>query len=321
MIYTNKLNLPKAFERAVSSDYRYTPHRYSVTSLNNGSLMNYLQRVHEDEIEQDVSDMIWLLFGTSVHSLLEKYADEGTAEQKLAKDLVLVDGKKKYPVTISGIFDVHEVNGRIDDYKTASCYKVIYNDWKDYEEQLTGYAWLLEQCTGEVVRTGRDIAILKDWTMDKYRQDPDKLPPSPVYVHEFDITEVMKTQWFDKAYSKMLEIEKFLETGNPTSHCTATERWANPATYAVKKKKDDKRAIRLFDKLEDAQNYSKDGKYVGNIIEKRPEKNRRCEDYCIVNKFCPFYKDYMETREQLEYIEKDHKDGEEDERPRAGFII
>ena len=78
MIITNKLGLPQAFVEMAKSDFTAEPKTYRVTSLLKGIRETILEKRHADEIEQDVSDMIWLLFGTAVHGILEKQQEART---------------------------------------------------------------------------------------------------------------------------------------------------------------------------------------------------------------------------------------------------
>lgn len=75
MKITNVNNLPAPFVSAVEHEYQYKDKQYSVTQLLKGSCEAVLERRYHNEIERDVSDMIWLIFGTAVHSILEN-ADE-----------------------------------------------------------------------------------------------------------------------------------------------------------------------------------------------------------------------------------------------------
>lgn len=63
MKLTNELNLPQPFVDAATSDYQYTDKRYSVTSVLKGTREAILQRRHSEEIETDVSEMVWAIFG------------------------------------------------------------------------------------------------------------------------------------------------------------------------------------------------------------------------------------------------------------------
>src|SRR5690606_41136094 len=120
MIITNKLGLPKPLVDMAQSDYKYEPNEYRVTSLLKGVRETILERRHHDKIERDVSDMIWLLFGTAVHSVLEKH-QEGDQEIK--------EARLKVPIgdyILSGQFDLYNAETKtITDYKTCSVWKVI----------------------------------------------------------------------------------------------------------------------------------------------------------------------------------------------------
>ena len=94
-----------------------------------------------DEIEQDVSDMIWLIFGTAVHSILEKSQEE---LEELKENKFVVDMLNGYK--LSGIFDLYnDATGTVTDYKTASVQKVLKNDWDEYRKQTLIYCWMLRQ--------------------------------------------------------------------------------------------------------------------------------------------------------------------------------
>ena len=58
-------------QRAVEKEYVYREKRYSITSLLDPDRVLILKRRHNDEIEQDVSECIWMLFGTVTHYVLE----------------------------------------------------------------------------------------------------------------------------------------------------------------------------------------------------------------------------------------------------------
>ena len=78
MNLTNSLNLPRPFVSAAESDYKYTPKRYSVTALLKGTREAILQRRHDDEITQDVADMVWAVFGSAVHQILQNAEETKT---------------------------------------------------------------------------------------------------------------------------------------------------------------------------------------------------------------------------------------------------
>jgi hypothetical protein len=72
---TNKKNLNEAIVRAVQRDwYSGTGEErdYSVTQLLNPVKIVHLMKRHKSEIQEDVSDKLWLLMGSAMHAILER---------------------------------------------------------------------------------------------------------------------------------------------------------------------------------------------------------------------------------------------------------
>ena len=145
MIITNKLGLPRAFEEMAKRDFTFDPKTYRVTSLLKGIRETILEKRHAEEIEQDVSDMIWLLFGTAVHGILEKQQEEG---HEIKESRVSAEFGE---YTLSGQFDLYNADEKkITDYKTCSVWKVIFGDYTDWRRQLLIYAYMMRQIGFEV---------------------------------------------------------------------------------------------------------------------------------------------------------------------------
>ena len=100
MKISNKFGFPSSIVRAVEKEYEYKPKRYSVTSLLQADRELMLKRRYNDEIEQDVSEMIWLLFGTSVHYILENIELEDYEKVEYKMEHTLDNG-----YTLSGILN------------------------------------------------------------------------------------------------------------------------------------------------------------------------------------------------------------------------
>ena len=88
MKITNEYNLPQPIMAAVMREHTYTPKQYSVTALLKGACQTILERRHDNEIEQDVSEMIWLIFGTAVHGVLEQSQE---TENQLKENKIVVE--------------------------------------------------------------------------------------------------------------------------------------------------------------------------------------------------------------------------------------
>lgn len=286
MKLTNKLDLPSAFLEMAQSDYEYKPKRYSATQMTKGYKEILLKRRHYDEIEKDVADMIWLLFGTAVHYILEQAEKkEGELkEEKLATKII--DDYK-----LSGKFDLFQNNNnKVIDYKTSSIWKVIYGDYDDWYKQTLIYAYLLKQ-KGYTVNQGEIVALLKDWKKSKanYKKS---YPQQAVKVITFDFDEKdyeFVEEYLTNKFNKIIEYEKLPDDEIPV--CTPEERWRQGDEWAVKKK-NRKRACRVLDSEEDAVEWMDNNK--GDYIEYRPGIDRKCRDYCDAAEFCNYYKENVE---------------------------
>lgn len=282
MRITNKLGLPQAFVEMATRDYQYKPKRYSVTSLLKGVRETILERRYHDQIEQDVSDMIWLLFGQAVHSILEQQT-EGEQEFK--------ETKLEVPIgdyTLSGIFDLYSADTKtVTDYKTTSVWKVIYQNYEDWRQQLLIYAYMLRSI-GFAVTHGEVIAILKDHSKRDAKLKPD-YPELPVKKVRFTFTEndfVQIEEWLQQRFAEIALAETLADDELPV--CTPEERFNSGDKFAVMKK-GRKTALRVLDSMEEAQEWMKNKD--GDRIEIRPGVDRKCQDYCRVNEFCSYWRD------------------------------
>ena len=279
MKVTNKYGLPAAFVQAVSVERHNKAGCYSATTLNKGAKEVILQERHWDELETDASDNVWAVFGTATHAILEKHNDDNFHEESFR-----VSVEKSF---VTGTVDSYDMdNGIIVDWKTASVYKVLSADFTDWYNQGMTYAWLLRQ-TGLYVRTCRFVALLKDHSKSKAKNDH-TYPQSPIYVYEFDVTEEALTDAEGRIRAKIIELEEFSRVRDDDIRpCSAAERWASPEKYAVMKH-GRKSAVRLFDNANKAKEYAE---RLGSqhYVEHRPEVSRKCQDYCLCNKFCNFY--------------------------------
>ena len=287
MIITNSLGLPQPFVDACKSDYEYKPKRYSVTSILKGTRENLLMRRHNDEILQDASDMVWLIFGTAVHKILEE-AEPGPWQYQEFK----VETKVANGYTLSGVIDFFDdKNHIIADWKTGSVWKVINGDFEDYRLQLLAYAWLLEQNGFTFPRHAQIVMVLKDHSPMKARNDA-SYPQHAVHVEHFEFNDDDKQFIEHLILDKLLEIQKYEEAeDDELPPCSAEERWKTPDRYAVMKK-GRKTALRLLDSEKDAYQWLADNGYAGDAkvyIEHRIGESRKCKDYCSACEFCDFY--------------------------------
>ena len=107
MKISNNFNLPQSFlDFARNDKYTKGDADISVTSLIDSPRIRKMREHYADERSVDVVDMIWPLFGTAVHHILEGNKDKENviAEERLYAE---VDGWK-----LSGAIDQQTINGK-----------------------------------------------------------------------------------------------------------------------------------------------------------------------------------------------------------------
>lgn len=292
MIITNKNNLPSALVNLAQDRYEPKEKRYSATTLLNPTRMIILERRYFDKIVVDVSDLVWLIFGTAVHEILESHDKTGYAEIKFEQKVI-------NDYTLVGKIDLYnKADYAIEDYKTASVWKVKFGDFDDWEKQGLIYAWLAMQ-EGFLVKKIRFHALLKDWTARELRLAKlkgDFYPENSIWTweHNININEILEIENFiNEKLNELIIAEKLPDDKLPL--CSPEERWYSGDTFAVMKN-GGKRALRVLDNMEDAELYLKNK--GGDYISKRIGENRRCKDYCDVCQFCDFYKSLSNESEE-----------------------
>lgn len=280
MKVNNRLHLPEAFVKAVSVERHNKAGCFSATTLNKGAKEIILTDRHFDEITVDAADSVWAVWGTAVHALLESQPDNNFHEEYF-----------KVPVSnsyVTGQVDSYDMeNGVINDWKTASVWKVQFNDFTDWRRQGLTYAWLLQQ-SGLEVKKCRFVALLKDHSKTKAKTDS-SYPQSPVFIYEFDVTAADMEETAARILAKVQEIESAYKLDDDAIEpCSAEERWADGEKWAVMKN-GRKSAVKVFDNQLDADAMAGE---MGNAyyVEHRPAISRKCGDYCKCKEFCNFYK-------------------------------
>lgn len=287
MTITNELNLPQALVDACDVTPHNAPNTVSATTLKSGIREILLTKRHWEEMTDDVSNRIWTLFGTAVHSLLEKEAPETFVEERFEQQI------GKYKVT--GRLDCYDMKNKIIfDYKTATTWKYKFGDFSDWKFQGLVYAWLLRKA-GLEVKECRFVAMFKDFSKTKAITESG-YPSKPVYVYKFDVTELDLEEIEKKIISKVEELEKSEDLpDDQLPLCSDEERWAKPPKFAVMKK-GRKSALKLCDDRESAELYM--STVGGDYIEERKGSDGKCEGYCSCCEFCSYWQDNYSQVEQ-----------------------
>jgi hypothetical protein len=290
MKLTNKHGIPDTFLNVLKRPtYSKGKAHLSATQLLNSPKIVALTKKFEEELEQDVSDMVWSIFGTAIHGVLEHGKDDNhIVEERLHTTF---DGWR-----ISGAIDLQIITGQdkvsIRDYKTTSAWAVM-NEKYEWEQQLNIYAWLVETVKLQIVDSVGIVAIIRDWSRRDAARNPD-YPQSPVKEIPITLWPYQKREDFiSERISKHSECEFHMETDEELPPCTPEEMWEKPTTWALKKK-GGVRAIKVYETQEEAES-ALDPKV--HEIEVRLGSRTRCESFCPVNTYCQQWRDYQESKD------------------------
>ncbi len=278
MKLTNKLRLPEPIFQALQPENRYREGAFSVTQLINSPRITQLTVRHWDELEQDVSDRIWLLLGLGVHAHLEKMG-VGDSEKLLEARI------ENWAIT--GHPDLYQ-DGVLSDYKVTSAWSIVYGVRPSWEAQLNMYAYLC-QANGVDAWSLQIVAFLRDWNYSRMKESA-SYPRTNVVVLPI-------TAWTHEYTDNYARVRLGLHAGavelpdDQLPFCTAEERWEKDTKWAVKKQ-GNKRAKRVLDDEEEA--YKMAARANDLYVECRPGKSVRCERYCMVSEFCNQWKEMQD---------------------------
>lgn len=278
MKITNNTSLPGILYRAICGrEEKYNnPGILSPSSATEPTRAIVLKKRHYDEIERDASTMLWSLFGSSLHSVVEGYANDQDVVEKTLEMDIDVDGNRERFI---GTLDLYETEEAIlNDYKVTSAWTLVFGDRiEDWEVQENCYRHLLD-FAGMPVKKMRVWALLRDWSRSKASKDPD-YPQKDIVEVSIQQRDVM-----DYLVGKIRSIRASEKLSDDELRlCTPKERWAQPDKWALMKT-GRKSAVKLYDSEEEANQELSWGK--GTSIEYRPGKSNRCEKYCDAFPFC-----------------------------------
>lgn len=233
-----------------------------------------LRAFHEDEIEEDATDRIWSLLGSSVHRMLELSADESKGEQaerrmgipirgtEVAEDFYksLVNEKQKEAVAKfkvpeegeewkwmitaqADILDPVLVNEKktgemfLYDYKVTSVWSVLFGEKPEWEKQININTAIHRHNEERVDRAGI-VTIMRDWQVRKARHEKE-YPKEAVKLIPIPLwTQEEAVEYMRRRVKThqgaILNYIKSNFDPNVLPMCTDDERWYRGHTYAVK---------------------------------------------------------------------------------------
>lgn len=149
---TNKKNLNEAIVRAVQRDW-YSgageERDYSVTQLLNPVKIVHLMKRHKSEIQEDVSDKLWLLMGSAMHAILERANENEVEFQILSR-------------TRNFFNYIHENPNMNDEEIMKSFSEMVFGGGKtkhitDLTREMTNDRYLVEKRFSYVTKSGKLI--------------------------------------------------------------------------------------------------------------------------------------------------------------------
>ena len=284
-------------------DYLSLSNDYSVTELIDCPRVVQLRKRHKQELyelpvtDEEIRSNLKSFVGTAIHDAVSKalfefvrrYPNSGWMAERKIWDKVA--GRK-----IVGKFDSY-LNGLLMDLKTTSVWKFIYKQFKEYEEQLNIYAYLLREDKINVTVL-QIIMWFTDYDANKSYQHAD-------YPKDFIEPVIISNLWqpsvAEERIVHLVEKHKSNEEkpDDGLDECTLEDMWAKEHVYAIMAP-GNKRAVRLLESEAEARDYiskSKNKEKDNWKITCRPGERTRCDKFCKVNRWCSQYKAYLAEQE------------------------
>lgn len=300
MKLTNIHGMPETILNVIARpQYSKGKANMSVTELLNSPRIVQLKRKHWDDLTEDAADMVWSIFGTAIHNILEHgKGDTHIVEERIHVEL---DGMR-----ISGAIDLQELTEAgivVSDYKTTSAWAVM-NEKQDWHNQLNSYAYLVEKAKNLPVTKLQIVAIVRDWS----RRDAasrEGYPKAPIVVIDIPLWSFDEREAYVRSRISLHGDALFeIETDGEMPECTPEEMWEKPTSYALKKD-GNVRAKSVHDTSEAADTAlaaatEKAKKGEKFLIEVREGGRTRCESFCQVAPYCQQHQAYLSTKANKE---------------------
>lgn len=287
MKITNIHNLPESILNALHRPtYSKGKSHISCTELLSSPRIVQLKRKHWDDIEQDASEMVWQLFGSAIHHVLE----HGAGANHVIEERLFAEFSGW---VLSGAIDLQVVNDdgiHISDYKTTSAWAVM-NEKSDWTYQLNIYAHLVERVKSVPVTGLSIIAIIRDWSAREAATKAD-YPKAPIVTVPISLWTPDKREAFIQSKLSAHSSALFeADTAGVLPECSAEDMWERPSAWAVKKE-GGVRAKSVHSSKEEAELHVAKGYF----IEHRPGERVRCASYCQVARWCSQYQSFKESQ-------------------------
>jgi hypothetical protein len=239
-----------------------------------------MREQYDDEIETDVTDLLWSFLGSALHAVLER----GKTENCITEERLFANIND---VTISGAIDLQQETSFgivITDFKMTRAWAVMQQK-EEWVQQLNIYKWLVETVKKERVEKIQICAFIRDY--NTHESSREGYPPAPIHTFELPMWDSVKTETYIRERLEMHREAKMAQDfGEALQPCSDAERWMSETIFAVKRD-GRKTAIRLFKTIEEANELAEKEK---GYVETRWGEPRRCVgNFCGVSKWCDQY--------------------------------
>lgn len=319
MIIRNEYGLPDPVYNALSGDY-YTPGKndFSITELYSPPQLVELNKRHQEEIAIDAIDNHYSVYGSAMHTLMEKYAEkDALTEKRFYVDIGLNDNNYR----IGGQIDYYYQNV-LRDYKVTSVWSAMYGShYEAWNRQLAAYATLLKMHNYPVKHV-EVCMFFRDWSRSKIRMTRN-YPNQPIMLKAFKIpANEVTIRSISTALQHHVKAQSLTDAELAEQvPCTDADMWRKPSAFAIKRR-GAKRALKVFDNKEDMWKYAKerhlmetDEKYIRllrtHVWEKRPGECTRCEHYCTAKDFCHQYQQILNQQNETRTEQDEAKETKE----------
>jgi len=332
VVFTNHFNLPSSFVDAILVDDHVTEGNISVTGLIDAPQIRQLKRTNT--YEMDVTEMIGMVFGTGVHSILERGDIKGSKQAQILQQAAGVlrsiesensvkNGKAAdYLISVvendlkekiqTDIITERRLTIEVDGYTISGTFDRLVQSIKELQDYKTTSASAVmfpelkkswdRQLNIYALMLRKNGYEVESAMIIAILKDWSKMkiktsadyPKSPVVMHKVKIVDEERVMQYIK---KRVALHKRADAGESIP-CSQEERWAKADTWAVKKK-GGKRALRVVDSQPAAQAFITQNQFKYKegelVIEFRQSESFRCANgYCPVASVCPQYQKELE---------------------------